>query len=158
MTKKVPDALDRKLIRLLTECGRMPVGEIAQSLNITAPTVRGRIKALEEAGYLKVSALVDPCQQPQFTTAIVCLSVKAQGRLDEVLDQLTNHKNVVWAAVVTGRYDIIAEVVVGGGMADLYNLTTLDIPNEVIRSETFVIMRSFNKWLRLPEGAENPES
>jgi len=56
--------------------------------------------------------------------------------------------------VVTGRYDVIAEVVVNGGMSDLYRLTTDIIPQvgNVAKSETFVIMKSKRKWVCLPEG------
>jgi Lrp/AsnC family transcriptional regulator, regulator for asnA, asnC and gidA len=157
--KKTPDALDQKLIRLLTQCGRMPIGEIAQRLNITAPTVRGRIKSLEEAGLLKISGLIDPCRHQELTTALIGLSVQGQGKLDEILKELTAIESVAWAAVVTGRYDIIAEVVVSGGMEEIYRLTTGVIPSigKTIRSETFVIMKSVNKWLRLPEETECPE-
>jgi Lrp/AsnC family transcriptional regulator for asnA, asnC and gidA len=56
MKKKNLDALDNDIIRLLTEDGRMPIGDMATRLDVTAPTVRSRIKALEESGMLKVSA------------------------------------------------------------------------------------------------------
>jgi DNA-binding Lrp family transcriptional regulator len=44
--KKDLDALDNEIIRLLTANGRMPIGELAKKLNVTAPTVRYRIKDL----------------------------------------------------------------------------------------------------------------
>ena len=47
MTKTDLDTLDNKIIRLLTKNGRMPIGDMAKSLNVTAPTVRRRIKDLE---------------------------------------------------------------------------------------------------------------
>ena len=40
MNKTILDTLDNEIIRLLTENGRMPIGEIAKKLNVTAPTVR----------------------------------------------------------------------------------------------------------------------
>jgi len=60
-------------------------------------------------------------------------------------------------AVVTGRYDVIAEVVVNGGMEDLYRLTTDIIPQvgNVAQTETFVIMKSKRKWVCLPEGLQD---
>jgi Lrp/AsnC family transcriptional regulator for asnA, asnC and gidA len=160
MLKKVPDSLDHKIIRLLVENGRMPVGEIAERLNVTAPTVRGRIRSLEEAGLLKISGLIDPFQQSQLTTAIIGLSVQSHGKLDEVLERLSKLEGVVWAGVVTGRYDVILQVVASGGMQELYRLTTDVIPKvgTVVRSETFVIMKSKNQWLRLPESVEVSES
>ncbi|MGD8364472.1 MAG: AsnC family transcriptional regulator, partial [Desulfobacterales bacterium] len=60
MDKPVLDALDNEIIRLLTEDGRMSIGEMAKKLNVTAPTIRSRIKILEEKGLFKVSGLFDP--------------------------------------------------------------------------------------------------
>ena len=51
--------MDNEIIRLLTEDGRMPIGDMAARLNLTAPTVCSRIKNLEEFGMLKVSGLID---------------------------------------------------------------------------------------------------
>jgi len=44
------DKMDNEIIRLLTEKGRMPIGEMAKKLKITAPTIRSRIKDLEKKG------------------------------------------------------------------------------------------------------------
>ncbi|UCE57082.1 MAG: AsnC family transcriptional regulator, partial [Desulfobacterales bacterium] len=41
------DTLDNEIIRLLTENGRMPIGEMSKRLSVTAPTIRSRIKNLE---------------------------------------------------------------------------------------------------------------
>ena len=46
MTKKDLDTLDNDIIRLLTENGRMPIGEMAKKLNVTSPTIRNRLKSL----------------------------------------------------------------------------------------------------------------
>ncbi|MGD9289780.1 MAG: Lrp/AsnC family transcriptional regulator [Desulfobacterales bacterium] len=72
---------------------------------------------------------------------------------NKTLDSLDN---VTWAAVVTGRYDIFAEVVVSGGTQDLYRFTTEIIPKvgNVVKSETFVIIKSRPKWVRLPDAVE----
>ena len=58
--------------------------------------------------------------------------------------------------VSTGRYDIIAEVVCVEGKDELYRFTTKTILTigHVVRSETFIIMKSKNNWIRLPEGVE----
>ncbi len=151
---KTLDDLDKKIIRLLCEDGRVAPGTIATRLGITAPTVRARIKILEDAGLLKVSGLVDPCANPTLTTAIIGMNVRAYGKLEEVLDKLSRLDNVISAAVVTGRYDIIAEVVVEGGNAALFELTSSIIPKVgvVDRSETFVVMAGRNKWVNLSKG------
>ncbi len=154
MDKTDLDALDNEIIRLLTENGRMPTGELAKKLNITAPTVRYRIKDLEENGIFKVSGLINPSKHNEMITAMVAMSVQSGGKLDQILEKISALPNVVWAGVVTGRYDIMAQVVCVKGKDELYEFTTetiLSIGN-VIRSETFLMMKSKNDWICLPEG------
>ena len=156
MDKTNLDTLDNKIIRLLTESGRMPIGEMSKRLNVTAPTIRNRIKDLEKSGLFKVSGLINPSRHQEMITALVAMSIRSGGKLDQILDKIANLPNVAWAGVVTGRYDIIAEVVCVRGKDELYRFTTntiLKIGN-VIRSETFIILKSKHNWLCLPEGVE----
>jgi DNA-binding Lrp family transcriptional regulator len=150
------DKLDNDIIRLLTENGRMPIGNMVKKLNVTAPTVRNRIKGLEKKGVLKVSGLIDPSQHREMITALVAMSVRSDGKLDQILDKITHLSNVAWAGIVTGRYDIIAEVICVEGKDELYRFTTDTIlkMGNVIRSETFIIMKSRNNWLQIPKGVE----
>ena len=148
------DTLDNEIIRLLTEYGRMPIGEMAKKLNVTSPTIRNRIKDLEKSGVFKVSGLIDPNKHQEMTTALVAMSIKSDGKMDQVLKKIGQLANVAWVGVVTGRYDIIAEVVCIGGKDELYRFTTETIlkMGNVVRSETFIIMKSRNNWIRLPDG------
>ncbi len=157
MPEKALDSLDKKIVRLLTEDGRIPVGDMAARLGVTAPTVRSRIKNLEKTGKLKITGLIDPFEHKDLITALIGLNILSYGKLNEILEKLANLDYVTWVAVVTGRYDVIAEVVVNGGMADLYRLTTDIIPQvgNVAQSETFVIMKSKRKWVCLPEGFQD---
>jgi len=138
---------------MLAQDGRIPIGELAKKLSVTAPTVRKRIKALEKNGTFKVSGLIDPNRHQEMITALVAMSVRSEGKLNQILDKIAQLPNVAWAGVVTGRYDIIAEVFCMGGKDELYRFTTetiLSIGN-IVRSETFIFMKSKNNWLRLPE-------
>jgi Lrp/AsnC family transcriptional regulator for asnA, asnC and gidA len=157
MPEKALDSLDKKLVRLLTEDGRIPVGDIAARLGVTAPTVRSRIKNLEKTGKLKITGLIDSFQHKDLITALIGLNILSYGKPDEILEKLANLDYVTWVAVVTGRYDVIAEVVVNGGMEDLYRLTTdiiLQVGN-VAQTETFIVMKSKRKWVCLPEGFQD---
>ena len=156
MDKTNFDTLDNKIIRLLTEKGRMPIGEMAKKLNVTSPTIRKRIKDLEKSGLFKVSGLIDPNKHQEMITALVAMSIKSDGKMDQILKNIGQLENVVWVGVVTGRYDIIAEVVCIGGKDELYRFTTKTIlkMGNVVRSETFIIMKSRHNWLCLPEGVE----
>ncbi len=156
MDKTNLDTLDNEIIRLLTENGRMPIGELAKKLKVTSPTIRNRIKDLEKKDIFKVSGLIDPSKHHEMITALVAMSIQSHGKLDKILDKLAQLPNVVWAGVVAGRYDIIAEVVCVNGKEELYRFTTETILKmaNVVRSETFLIMKSKDNWLCLPEGLE----
>ncbi len=150
------DTLDNKIIRLLSKSGRMPIGEMAKKLNVTAPTIRSRMKGLEKNGKFKVSGLIDPERHQEVVTALVAINVRSEGKMDQILDKIASLPNVAWVGVVAGRYDIIAEVICEEGKEELYRFTTntiLKIGN-IIRSETFILMKSKNNWLCLPEGVD----
>ena len=153
MGKKTLDSMDNKIIRLLGEDGRMSVGDMAKRLHVTTPTVRSRLKNLEEAGLLKIYGLVDPDQHAGVATALVAMSIRSHGKMDQILKKIADLDNVVWAAVVSGRYDIVAEVVCKGGTDELYRFTTKTILKmaDVVRSETFVVMKSNNNWICVPK-------
>jgi Lrp/AsnC family transcriptional regulator, regulator for asnA, asnC and gidA len=154
LDRGVLDTLDNQIIHLLTEKGRMSIGEMSKKLEVTAPTIRSRIKILEGKGLFKVSGVIDPNQHPEMITALVAISIQSKGQLDKILDKVSSLPNVAWAGVVAGRYDIIAEVVCVGGKNELYQFTTETILKlgNVVRSETFIIMKSNQNWLRLPAG------
>jgi Lrp/AsnC family transcriptional regulator for asnA, asnC and gidA len=154
MNKIKHDAVDNEIIHLLRANGRMPIGEMAKKLNVTAPTVRRRIKGLEKNGMFKVSGLIDPSRHPEMITALVAISVGSEGKWDQILEKISALPNVAWAGVVSGRYDIIAEVMCVEGKDELYRFTSDTIlkMGNITRSETFIIMKSRNNWLQLPEG------
>jgi Lrp/AsnC family transcriptional regulator for asnA, asnC and gidA len=53
------DDLDREIIGLLQDDGRMSIQDIAKSLSSTSSTVRKRIRRLEEANIMRVVAVTD---------------------------------------------------------------------------------------------------
>ena len=157
MYKTNLDTLDNEIIRLLTENGRMPIGEMAKKLKVTSPTIRNRIKDLEKSGVFKVSGLIDPKKNQEIIKNLVAMINKSDLNMDQILKKIGQLANVVWVGVVTGRYDIIAEVVCIGGKDELYRFTTETIlkMGNVVRSETFIIMKSRHNWIRLHDGVEN---
>lgn len=154
MAKFNLDNLDKDLIRLLKVDGRLPTAHIAERLQVTTPTVRSRMKSLIKSGILRVAGLVNLSLAPDLTTALIGINIESRGQLNSQLKKLTSLKQVHWAAVVTGRFDVIAEVIVNGGMADLYTFTSVDLPaiGRVTHCETFVVMRAGGKWMLAPEG------
>ena len=157
MPKPTLDNLDKDLIRLLKTDGRATTAHIAEKLEVTTPTVRSRMKALIKAGILRVAGLVRLSAISELTTALIGINIESRGQLSNQLEKLTALKQVHGAAVVTGRFDVSAEVSVKGGMEDIYTFTSVDLPTigRVTHCETFVVMRSSRKWMFTPDGLEN---
>lgn len=148
------DTLDKELIRLLCKDGQAPVADLAKRLSVTTPTVRTRVKRLIKSGLLRIAGSINTQNHPELISALVAMKVQSFGKLEEVLQKLESIDQVIWAGVVTGRYDIFAEVVVAGGIAELHALITNIIPRvgKVVQTETFVLTRSTKKWISMPQG------
>jgi Lrp/AsnC family transcriptional regulator for asnA, asnC and gidA len=147
------DALDKSLVSLLADDGRVGVAESAARLGVSAPTVRSRLRQLVEAGVLRVAGVLDPFETRGLTVALVGLTL-GKYSLEEKVGQIADLDEVAWAAVVTGRYDIIAEVITGDGMSGLYAFLndSLQKVGGIQSSEMFVVMKARHKWTVLPRG------
>ncbi|MDZ4169668.1 MAG: Lrp/AsnC family transcriptional regulator [Coriobacteriia bacterium] len=151
--RKPITALDKKLIGLFAADGRLPLAEAASMAGVSRPTVTSRVKALVDGGVLRFAALVDASRAGGLTVGLV--GVKLDGhRLEETVTRIADLDDVSWAAVVTGRYDIIAQIVTEGGMDGLYDFvnTGLDSVGGIASSEMFVVMKATGKWSSLPPG------
>ena len=87
---------------------------------------------------------------PGLIVALVGLTVD-KHRLDEKVEQIAALPEVTWAAVVTGRYDILAEVVSEDGMSGLYGFLNVSLREVggINASEMFVVMKSRDRcWCR----------
>ena len=153
--KKVLDIADRKLVAALAEDGQASSAELAETLNVTAPTIRARMKNLISQGLLRVAGLVDPFQVKGLSVALVGIKLQSQMQLDQKLEEISKLPDVNWAAVVTGRYDILVELVTSEDIADLYNFldSALSGVGGIASSESFVVMKARRKWIPLPKGA-----
>ena len=145
------DSLDKALIALFGEDGRLALAEAAQRIGVSRPTVASRLKALVGDGVLRVGGLVDVFHTTGLTTALVGLTVD-KHRLDEKVEQIAAVPAVTWAAVVTGRYDIMAEIATEDGVQGLYDFLNVSLRDVggINSSEVFVVMKSSNRWTLLP--------
>ena len=153
MTKQSLDGLDKRLLAALRNDGQTSVATLAETVGVTGPTVRSRIRTLIHSGFLRIAGLVNPFNVKNITVAMVGLTLQSHKQLDEKLEQISRLERVHWVAVVTGRYDIIAEVVLTNGMNELYEFLDQDLSQigGVLSSESFVVMKSKKKWVLLPE-------
>lgn len=153
--KKTLDTADRRILAELAQDGQAGAGELAERLGVTAPTIRTRVRNMVAQGLMRVAGLVDPFQVRGLTVAMVGIKLMSHMQLDEKMEEISRLPDVNWVAVVTGRYDILVEVVLTEDIGDLYSFLDRDLSSVggIASSESFVVMKARRKWIPLPRGA-----
>lgn len=102
------DNVERQIILLLQQNGRMSYVEVAEHIGVTEGTVRRKVNRLIEEGVIKIAAVANPFAIGFDTPAII--SIKAEtNRVMEVANQLRALPGVRFVALTTGSFDIIME-------------------------------------------------
>jgi Lrp/AsnC family transcriptional regulator, regulator for asnA, asnC and gidA len=103
------DALDRLIVRELVEDGRRTIRDIARDVGASEPTVRARVRRMQDDGVLKIMAYVEPSQLGMHRLTFVMLKVHPD-RHEEIVALLQNWDEVTYVASTIGPSDIIIEV------------------------------------------------
>jgi Lrp/AsnC family transcriptional regulator, regulator for asnA, asnC and gidA len=111
------DELNREIIRFLQEDGRLPFKDIATELQVSEGTIRNRVQWMKEAGMLKICALADPMAIRYKADAMVGIKISNQSTPRQVAERLAKHAEVVYVVWVSGRFDLLVEVVCESGEA-----------------------------------------
>ena len=103
------DEIDLKIVEALRKDGRAAFSQIAEQLKVSPGMIRQRYNRLVEMGYLKVVAITNPIQRGIKTMAMI--GIRAEGaKLLQVASKIAALENVVYIVVVSGRFNILAEV------------------------------------------------
>ncbi|MBM3927960.1 MAG: Lrp/AsnC family transcriptional regulator [Sphingomonadales bacterium] len=77
------DRIDRQILGLLQEDGRMTNVDLAERVGLTAPPCLRRVRALEEAGAIQgYHASLDPASLGYTITVFAMVSLKSQAEAD----------------------------------------------------------------------------
>jgi Lrp/AsnC family transcriptional regulator, regulator for asnA, asnC and gidA len=141
------DATNIEIIRHLRS-GRKSYKVIAQELSITENTVRSRVNKMIEEGLLDISGnvTVDALEGHH----LLYLGVKLNSmNLQEKAREFSQLKGVISAGIVTGRYDLILQVLLNNNY-NLLKFITSQIPKiqDVQTVESFVVYEGYN--LKVP--------
>jgi DNA-binding Lrp family transcriptional regulator len=99
------DDLDRAILRLLEEDGRLPNLEIARRLGVSESTVRKRIARLVHRDGMRIKASLD--DGARLTEMLFFINAEPGCRL-AVAERLAAFPDVQYVAVTTGGYDVVA--------------------------------------------------
>ncbi len=135
------DDIDKAIIRSLQDDGRMPFAQLSPRVGLSEAATRQRVNRLIERGVMSVVAVTDPARLGLPFQAM--LGIKVDGDVKVVAERLSEMNDVRYVVIVTGRYDILAEVV----CLDAERL--LDLVNDRIRPIDGVSSVETMTYLRL---------
>lgn len=140
------DEIDRNILRLLQEDGRMSYSEIARRTGIPESTVRLRVKKLIEEGIIrKFAALINPFKAGYNIVAFIAVDVEP-NKIKRAVEELSKLPEVDVLGIATGAHDVLMQVTV----KDLQELESFLIEKlgkiEGIKSTETSILTSVKKW------------
>ncbi len=108
------DAIDRRLLTVLQQNGRIPVTELAEKVGLTTSPCLRRLKNLERSGTIRgYGAHVD--QEKVGLPVSVFISIKLERQREEALEKFENAirqcREVVECYLMTGTRDYLLRVV-----------------------------------------------
>jgi len=105
------DDLNQSIIKLLQDDGRMPYKDVARELDVSEGTIRNRVQSMKQSGLLKIVALADPMVVKYKADAMIGIKVASPATPKLVAERLAKFSEVVYVIWVSGRYDLLIEVV-----------------------------------------------
>lgn len=104
------DAIDRAIVDLLVDDGRMPSAAIARRIgHVSERAVRYRIERLVRTGVIQIAAVVDPHSVGFGVIADVLIDV-APGKLQDVAATILEFESVSYVAGSVGDGDLSVQV------------------------------------------------
>ena len=143
------DETNKAIIKQLCD-GRKAYSAIAEELSITENTVRARVNKLVDEGILQISGLINPETIPGLQVVMMGVKLKTLD-LERKAQEFSQLRGVISAAVVTGRYDLIVQLILseeeGLSLLDFFKKELVKM-SEILEVGTFVEYQSHN--LRVP--------
>ena len=142
------DEVDHGIIAALQHDGRAGNSAIAAELGVTEGTVRQRIKKLLDADLLRVTGLVNPEVMPDHQLCVLGVKIDESKQLEARARSVAALPEVRSVAIVTGRYDLLVEVIgpSNHGLIQFLSESLASVPG-IESSETFLLLKTYGKWV-----------
>ena len=142
------DALDRGIIDALRKDGRVNNSAVAAELGVAEGTIRQRIKKLLDTGAFRVAGMLNPQILPDHQMCVIGLKVDESRHLEQRARDVAELPEVRSVAIVTGRYDLLVEVLVSSNQGLIRFLSeSLAEVSGITSSETFLLLKTYDKWV-----------
>jgi Lrp/AsnC family transcriptional regulator for asnA, asnC and gidA len=151
------DDIDRLILQLLQEDGRVPFTHIAKKAGVSETTIRSRYHNLVESGVVRTVSIVDPFALDFQAPAMIGVKVEP-GKLDQVAEEICALPEVSYQVLTLGEYDLLIEVY----CRDLHHLThfvthELQLISGVRSTETLMVAKIYKLSYRWSPGEDLEE-
>ncbi len=141
--KKVDD-IDMKIIEELEKDARQSMTRLAKNLNISAPTIKRRIKALLDNNIIRILAIPNLCTGK---TVVVSIALKVENSaLNNIVDRLCDFDEVRQVLLLSGTYDISVWAWFESIETFSKFLQNVINPLEGVEKKLVAIQTEFRKW------------
>jgi Lrp/AsnC family transcriptional regulator for asnA, asnC and gidA len=108
------DQLDKAIVAALAPDARVSNRRLAERLGVTEGTVRGRIRRMERAGQVRITAVTNIDRFADAVLAYIWIEVERSAQATAVAKALARVKELGFVGVMLGRADILAITMVSG--------------------------------------------
>ena len=141
------DETDRAIVERLRRGNETNI-DLARKLGVSEGTVRQRLKRLRDSGVLRVAAGINPDALGNQQAAIVAVNVAKASLLERKAREIADLPHVLSVSIVSGRYDLMAEVLVDSNHGLVEFLTgELAAVDDVSATESFLLLKSYGKFV-----------
>ena len=149
------DAIDRQIVLILQANGRSHLGQIAKSVDLSAPAIMERIKKLEARGIIKsYQAVLDAKKLGKDITAFVSVSIGHQRHIDTFSSFMLEQRDVQECHHVTGEESFILKVKCNDTTALERLLAEIRSMEGVTHTVTKVVLSTLQETQRIELGAD----
>ena len=142
-----PDATDWKIIDILRKENQTN-NKIAKDLGVSEGMIRRRIQRLKDAGILQIRALINTDMLEQQQLALIGVNVTESRLLETKGREISSLPCVLSVSLVSGRYDLVAEVLVDSNHGLVKFLTeSLSDVEGISKTESFLMLKSYRKFV-----------
>ena len=148
------DHIDKQILRILQEQGRITNSDLADKINLTPPPTAERVKKLEKNGLIrKYVALMDPTKIDfnSFIFVEIVLSKHGQDAVNEFMNAIVELDEVMECHHITGKADFLLKVIA----KDIptyreFMISVLTALPHVKHLETFVVLSTLKQETKFP--------
>jgi len=106
----VTDPLNRAIVGLLQDDGRMSYSAIARRVGISEGAVRNRVNRMIEDKVFKIMAVADPVKLGYSAYAMIALKLSPGSNPEHIAEDFRRCSEVVYVMFTAGQYDLLVEV------------------------------------------------